>query len=428
MRKVLLFALWALSITLGHGQNVREQLKRDFLKAGSNYYAYQGPTKPLTAAPAGYKPFYISTYARHGSRYLIKAAEYDAPYQVLLQAYKDGKLSVLGEKAFHLLGYLREDARDRYGDLTPLGAMQHRQIAQRMYDRFPEVFQGKAVVEAKSTVVVRCILSMQNELLQLAKNNPRLIFSSDASQHDMYYMNLQDSALYKQRYSKKTQDVYNEFCSHYAVDKTAMSKLFNDTAYFNHNIDAFELNKNIFKIASSIQGTEMRDVFNLFDIYDTDELYNNWLQANAFWYLSFGNNPYNGGKQPFTQRNLLKRIIEDADSCIKRPTPSATLRFGHETIILPLACLLDLNDYGREIHDMERLDLEGWINFEVFPMAANIQFIFYRKNKKDRDVIFKVLLNENEATLPLPTDQAPYYRWNDFRTFFLKKLADYQKD
>ena len=77
---------------------------------------------------------------------------------------------------------------------------------------------------------------------------------------------------------------------------------------------------------------------------------------------------------------------------------------------------------------MERLDLEGWINFEVFPMAANIQFIFYRKNKKDRDVIFKVLLNENEATLPLPTDQAPYYRWNDFRTFFLKKLADYQKD
>jgi hypothetical protein len=39
-----------------------------------------------------------------------------------------------------------------------------------------------------------------------------------------------------------------------------------------------------------------------------------------------------------------------------------------------------------------------------------------------------VLLNENEATLPLPTDQAPYYRWNDFRTFFLKKLADYQKD
>ena len=428
MRKVVLFALWALSLTCIDAQNVREELKHDLLKAGSNYYAYQGPTRALSPSPAGYKPFYISTYARHGSRYLIKASEYDYPYNVLQKANEAGKLSELGHRALKQLGYLREDAKDRYGDLTPLGAVQHQQIAQRMYDRFPEVFKGRSVIEARSTVVIRCILSMQNELLQLAKNNPKLIFNADASQHDMYYMNLQDSALYKQRYSEQTQQAYKDFCAKYEVHKPAMAKLFNDTAYYNREVNAFELNKSIFKIASSVQGTEMRDVYNLFDIYDTDELYNNWLQANAFWYLSFGNNPYNGGKQPFTQRNLLKRIIEDADSCIKRPTPSATLRFGHETIILPLACLLDLNDYGREIHDLERLDLEGWINFEVFPMAANIQFIFYRKNKKDRDVIFKVLLNENEATLPLPTDQAPYYRWNDFRTFFLKKLADYQKD
>ena len=425
MRKVLLFALWALSITYVDAQNVREELKRDFLKAGSNYYTYQGPTKTLTPSPLGYKPFYLSSYARHGSRYLIKPDEYDYPYFVLQKANEAGKLTDLGKKAFKELGYLREDAQDRYGDLTPLGAAQHRQIAQRMYDRFPEVFKGRSVVDAKSTVVIRCILSMQNELLQLAKNNRQLIFNSDASQHDMYYMNFQDSALYKKRYSKKTQEVYKEFCKKYEIHKPAMGKLFNDTAYFNHEVDAFELNKTIFKIASSVQGTEMRELFNLFDIYSPDELYNNWLQANCFWFLSFGCNPYNGAQQPYTQRNLLRRIIEEADSCISRPTPGATLRFGHETIILPLACLLDLNGYGREMTDMEKLDVEGWINFEVFPMAANIQFVFYRKNKNDRDVIFKVLLNENEATLPLPTDMAPYYHWNDFRDFYLKKLDAY---
>ena len=425
MRKVLLFALWALSITYVDAQNVREQLKRDFLKAGSNYYTYQGPTKTLTPSPLGYKPFYLSSYARHGSRYLIKPDEYDYPYFVLQKANEAGKLTDLGKKAFKELGYLREDAQDRYGDLTPLGAAQHRQIAQRMYDRFPEVFKGRSVVDAKSTVVIRCILSMQNELLQLAKNNRQLIFNSDASQHDMYYMNFQDSALYKKRYSKKTQEVYKEFCKKYEIHKPAMGKLFNDTAYFNHEVDAFELNKTIFKIASSVQGTEMRELFNLFDIYSHDELYNNWLQANCFWFLSFGCNPYNGAQQPYTQRNLLRRIIEEADSCIARPNPGATLRFGHETIILPLACLLDLNGYGREMTDMERLDVEGWINFEVFPMAANIQFVFYRKNKNDHDVIFKVLLNENEATLPLPTDMAPYYHWNDFRDFYLKKLDAY---
>jgi hypothetical protein len=243
----------------------------------------------------------------------------------------------------------------------------------------------------------------------------------------MYYMNMQDSALYKQRYSKKTRDVYNEFCDRYAIDKPSMGRLFNDTAYFNSQVNSFELNKSIFKIASSVQGTEMRDLFNLFDIYTDDELYNNWLQANAFWYLSFGRNPHNGGQQPFTQRKLLRRIIADADSCLVLPHPGATLRFGHETIILPLACLLDLNGYGREIHDMEQLDLEGWINFEVFPMAANIQFVFYRKNESDTDIIFKVLLNENEATLPIPTDIAPYYHYRDFRNHYLKILDEYEQ-
>ena len=425
MRKVLLFVLCVWSLASVCAQNVRDQLKRDFLKAGSNYYAYQGPTHELTPPPAGEKPFYLSSYARHGSRYLINEKDYKDPYMVLLKAHNLGKLSRLGEKAFEELGLLYDEAKDRYGDLTPLGATQHRQIAQRMYDRFPEVFKGNAMVEAKSTVVIRCILSMQNELLQLAKNNPRLIFNSDASQHDMYYMNLQDSALYKKRYSQKTREVYKEFCDRYGVHEPAMRKLFNDTAYFNHEVDAFILNRDIFKVASSVQGTEMRYHFNLFDVYTPDELYSNWLQANCFWFLSFGCNPYNGAQQPYTQRHLLRRIIEDADSCIYRPHPGATLRFGHETIILPLTCLLDLNGYGREITDMERLDLDGWINFEVFPMAANIQFVFYRKNKKDRNVIFKVLLNENEATLPLPSDMAPYYRWSDFREKYLKKLDSY---
>ena len=112
-------------------------------------------------------------------------------------------------------------------------------------------------------MVIRCILSMQNELLQLAKNNPKLIFNADASQHDMYYMNLQDSALYKQRYSEQTQQAYKDFCAKYEIHKPAMAKLFNDTAYYNREVNAFELNKSIFKIASSVQGTEMRDVFNL---------------------------------------------------------------------------------------------------------------------------------------------------------------------
>ena len=42
--------------------------------------------------------------------------------------------------------------------------------------------------------------------------------------------------------------------------------------------------------------------------------------------------------------------------------------------------------------------------------------------------LFKVLLNEQEATLPIPTDYAPYYKWAEFRRYCLDKLSKYNKE
>lgn len=92
---------------------------------------------------------------------------------------------------------MRDNGRSREGELTPLGAEQHRAIAKRMYEHFPQVFAGKTHVDARSTVVIRCILSMENELLQLAALNPQTTFTHDASYHDMYFMNDQESPFNK---------------------------------------------------------------------------------------------------------------------------------------------------------------------------------------------------------------------------------------
>ena len=76
---------------------------------------------------------------------------------------------------------------------------------------------------------------------------------------------------------------------------------------------------------------------------------------------------------------------------------------------------------------MEELEKKGWINYRIFPMGANIQFIFYRSSPADKDVLVKVLLNENEATLPIPTENAPYYKWNEVRKYYLDKLDSWLK-
>lgn len=407
-------------------QSPRDEIKANVRLSASNHLAYPGPASTaLTPAPAGYMPVYISHYGRHGSRFLIWKDDYDYPLNVLRKADAKGKLTILGHDVLDRIALLRAEADKRFGELTPLGAEQHRQIANRMYHRFPEVFAGEACVDAKSTVVIRCILSMENELLELTKLNPRLVIKHDASEHDMYYMNLTDTALNNRKKTKASKDAFEAFYNKNVSNKGVMKRLFNDTAYVNNNVDARKLNDRLFHLASTVQNTESRFKVTLYDLFNNDELYANWRVNNAQWYLDYGNNKLNGGTQPFSQRNLLRRFIDEADSCLLLSHPGATLRFGHETMVLPLVCLMDINGYGQAFEQLEQLDHKGWVDYRVFPMGANVQMVFYRRRATDDDILVKVLLNENEASLPIKTDIAPYYHWKDVRQYYIDKLNAY---
>lgn len=90
-----------------------------------------------------------------------------------------------------------------------------------------------------------------------------------------------------------------------------------------------------------------------------------------------------------------------------------------------MACLMELDNCARKADDLDRLD-EKWMNYRIFPMAANIQLVFYRPKKGNGDILVKALLNEKETTMPVKTDNYPYYRWSDLREYYLKKLNDFQ--
>ncbi len=404
-------------------QTPREDFKRDITLSASNYVAYRGPQKQLSPAPKGYKPFYLSHYGRHGSRYMIGKAAYDVPYFSLLKAKQEGKLTPKGEETLRKVALIREDAKGRDGELTPLGALQHQGITQRMMERFPEIFAGKTNVEARSTVVIRCILSMENGLQQLLRMNPQLHIFHDASYHDMYYMNQPDKRLDSLKNCIGRKVVQEELTSKHDNYKRVMEELFNDPAWVKLNINQRDLNHKLYEMAGAIQGTELRGKVSLYDLFTQDELYDNWVVSNSWWQMSYGNSPYTGNVQPYSQRNLLRDIIEKADSCIALPHPGATLRYGHDTMVTPLTCLLNLNGYGSEIKDPEKIATQ-WFDYKITPMATNLQFVFYRKAKSD-DILVKVLLNEDEATLPIKSDVAPYYHWNDFKAYCQEKLASF---
>ena len=184
MRKLVL--LLALAATLAVAAGVRDDFKQDIRRSANNYYAYpDGDLPALTPAPAGYEPFFLNHYGRHGSRWLIGKKLYNFPVEQLEIGERNGKLTARGKEVLAILRELRESARGRDGELSDIGAEQHQGIARRMMANFPQVFAGDAPVRARSTVVIRCLLSMQNEVDVLKSLNPQLRITTDASEAEI---------------------------------------------------------------------------------------------------------------------------------------------------------------------------------------------------------------------------------------------------
>lgn len=408
----------------------------DPYQAGSQYLAYPRPAyglPELTKAPKGYVPFHMEHYGRHGSRWLLNNEKYDRPVEYLEKAARNGKLTPRGESLLKQLTEIRDASRNRVGELTPLGHRQHRDIARRMTENFPEIFVPGTHVDAKSTVVIRCILSMANEIAELQKICPELIVTCDASRATQKILAYNSTDSVAKKLARKTEKEYmkryrDELTKNYGDHSAFISKVFNDPAFVADSLDEAKVFDAIFDVAVNTQSHD--DQADFYDVFTPEELHNNWLVNNASWYLSAGSSSHTDYRVPYNQRVLLRNIIESADTAMVSPRLSANLRFGHESIVLPLIILMGINDSAYDLPELtadapSRL-AEHWRNYEIFPMGSNIQMIFYRPTKKAAytpdEVLVKVLLNEQEATLPVKAVSGPYYRWKDLRDLYMSKL------
>ena len=423
---IAITACLALSAT-----NPRKQVINNFDRSASNHYAYPYGTDmkvpSLTAAPAGYEPFYIDHYGRHGSRWLTNGRYYERPYKQLLKAKEAGMLNLQGDLLLRQLMIVNETSKLRAGDLSDEGAKQHQEIAQRMFDNFPQVFQGDARIDARSTVIIRCILSMQNETMRLRSLNPNLRITTDASYHDMYYMGWgygEDTLANDLR--KSVDHISDEMYNMHLHPQRFIAQLVNDPDWAAANLDCNQLMRDVFDIAGSLQGHQFFDMINLYHYFNSNEIFELWRLKNIYWYIHWANAPQNGNRMPFIERALLRDMIQKADDAIATGERGASLRFGHETCVLPLACLMELDSVNYSCENLDELH-EHWQDYNTIPKACNIQMVFYRPTgttgNPASDILVKVLLNEHEALLPVKPVQGPYYRWTDLRQYYDRKLA-----
>ena len=397
-------------------------------QAGGNYYCYPYlyETPPAqTPAPEGYEPFHMEHYGRHGSRWHIGYKLFDKSYEILDKAKSAGKLTPLGEKTYEAIKTIREKAHEgRSGELSDKGAWQHQGIGKRMVENYPQIFNSKTNLDARSTVVIRSILSMFNALDGIRSMVPDMKIKSDASYADMWYMNYSDKEARKLR-QRADSTVVKEFNRRHADKGEYLKKLINDPVYAKDSIG----NKLYHSLLTALLNCQSHSdqPWLVDEIFTPEEVKERWVQKNVYWLIQGGNSKITENRMPFSQSNLLENIILSADTAMNSTEPSVNLRYGHDTIVMPLTALMELDNFGDEMNDLEALADSGWHDYLVVPMAANIQMVFYRKpgTTGDDDVLVKVLLNERETKLPAGHVSGPYYRWKVLRDYYMKKIAPY---
>ncbi len=395
--------------------------------AGLNYSLPADRQAADTPAPQGKLPFYISHYGCSAAYYLEYRRDYELPIATMAKADSLGKLTTLGQEVLQKLRLVYDDARDRSGELTETGARQIRQLTQQTIERFPSLFVEDCMVDARSIVRNHNILSMQEAMIQVSKACAPMKLYMKASHSNDTWMDVRDPELEAIRFNKETEASYKAFADANTDNRRLMASLFNDADYARDSIDATALADQLFSVAGSVQNTSLKGTLTLFDIFTPKELYQHWRIQNARHYISYGHFKTNGGNQAFSQRSPLWNLLHMGDSIMKLDYPVVHLRYSSRGMVTSLICLMELNGFGLQTDKLDELDKLGWTNYKIAPFGASVEVVHYRRDKDDDDILIKVLLNGQETQLPITTDCAPYYHWQDVKRYYLRKVYGYEK-
>ena len=390
-----------------------EQLKADPRKAYGNDYPYPMRTHKLTKAPKGYKPFYISHYSRHGSRYYWTDRLYITLDSLLTKAHGNGQLTAEGEAFYQKFMAAKQELMTGVSELTQLGWEQHQFIARNMYGNFPEVFKKGGNVFAISSLSGRCVLSMSAFCQELVQCNPKIEIREQSSRFTL------DGVV--------PSDRQNPIKHKFPKATPRFEK--NRDRFKSDNSLADKVVRRVFTNTDGLPGNPHRLGSNLIDLYTTlpsighegmmgnivtdEEIAQRWESSNL------GSYSWVFGPQ-YESIPILQDIIKKAEAKIAGTSDHlADLRFGHDTCLGPLTVLMGIN--GADLDPEDPYEVKNcYQNWETCK-ASNIQLVFYRGKKASDDILVKCLLNGEEARLPVRTTIFPYYKWADLRDFYTKK-------
>ncbi len=389
-------------------------------RASAGHTPYEAPADfKESPVPKGYKAFYISHYGRHGSRYQSSEEGYRTICSVLDTLYSKGLLTHSGDSLRMELHEIWDAHKNQMcGMLTHKGAAEHRGIAERMYDRVPEVFcqESRDVVACRSTVVTRCVESMGNFSMAIKGKNPAL----DIVTNTDLLTGRTDGAPDPEEVWAFSNPARDAMLKVVGDMPTLASRLFvcpSQAIAFMPDRNPGHFFLELFEISA---GAGCLDInVDPLRFFTPEELLAFNKVRNIHFTSSYG---CFGPTRDISMRHAYpyaRLLIEEADKAIAGNGHCADLRFAHDKQVGNILSLLDLENYNIYTPvDQSHNYQPAW---KRLSMAVNLQIIFYRDRKSD--ILVKFLCNERETKIPsLNAVSGVYYRWSDVRKHILTRI------
>ena len=411
-------------------------------------YRYSGGT--LQAPPVGFRPVNTQVVARHGSRGL-SSFKYDALTMAIWEKANElGAVTPLGQDV-HAQAMKLHEANENlgnedtwahmeadgvelskgnklergYGNLTEVGADQHRQLGERLAHRMPEIFNGEdntVVVESSGepraaesgydfvTGLLHGAPQMSGHMSRAIKADTKtLYFHKDKSNPDYKaYKEYQDS--------KELSDYVDAVNSRPEVRKAAREVL--EKIYTKDFVDRLAAGEWTFKTPEGKKAKNDVDAaLNLYNLYiiapsmaaETKVDFAKYFtrdQANVFA-MSLDAEDYAEKGPGFKGSDIAHRnarpLLDDFLAQIDQqtedhPKGSATLRFAHAETLVPFEALIGAPGSRTQIspQDTNFWQVTDWRGAKVAPLASNVQWDVFQSGSGQK--VVRMLLNEQQAT------------------------------
>ncbi|MFE3502214.1 histidine-type phosphatase [Kitasatospora sp. NPDC059160] len=403
-------------------------------------YRPQGDPDRYQQPPHGFRPVFTENVARHGSRAMTGSEDGDAVLAVLAEAERQDALTDLGARlAPQVRSLLASAATLGYGNLSALGAREHRQTALRLEQRLPSLFRtivaDREPVLVETSGVPRAVASADAFTAGLTAGDPGLtgLIGAPVTDTDLLYFHKQPQNADYRAYLANDPDLAAVLARNEADPRTAeaarhaLSRLFRADFVTALPVDEqLSFARSLYELYSAAPDLAVEapsvDLSRYLTAHDA-----RWLG-----YLDDAEEFYQKGPA-FSGRTITYRmagvLLDDllaqagarADG---RNHNGAVLRFTHAEEIEPLAALMGLpgSTEGADPEQPYSYRNNPWRGAEVVPMAANIQWDLYENAPSDggpADHLVRMLYNEEEIAFkpscrPI-AEGSHYYRLDELR-------------